>query len=145
MLTTHGMTGSKEYRAWAHMTDRCTKENRHDADRYVGRGIHVHPDWLGPGGFEEFISHIGPAPSVVHSIDRINNAGGYEPGNVRWATPTEQARNRRSNRLIVAFGRTQPLATWAEETGLSAATILARVTTLGWSAERAISTPVRKG
>lgn len=142
--TRHGRTQTREYKIWAHMVDRCTKPGRSDADRYYNRGIQVHPGWVGPGGFEEFISHLGAAPSATHSIDRVDNNRGYEPGNVRWATTKEQARNRRSNRLVTAFGRTQPVAAWAEEFGLKPATFVNRLT-LKWSPEEALTTPLCSG
>lgn len=50
-------------------------------------------EWL--DSFSEFLAHIGPRPGPDYSVDRINNDGDYEPGNVRWATRSEQMRNRR--------------------------------------------------
>jgi hypothetical protein len=88
----HGMTGSKEYRAWLGMKRRCSDVTLHNAHRYVGRGIVVCEEWQ--SDFEAFFRHVGPAPSPSHSLGRINNDRGYEPGNVRWETPSEQARNR---------------------------------------------------
>lgn len=57
-------------------------------------------DPFGDGGFERFLNHIGRRPSGIHSLDRIDNDSGYFPGNVRWATPKEQANNRRSSAQI---------------------------------------------
>lgn len=143
--TTHGMTGTKEYRAWAHMIDRCAHAERQDAHRYHGRGIKVSHDWCGPGGFDIFFAHIGPAPGDGYTVDRIENSQGYEPGNVRWATSSQQARNRRSNHIITAFGRTQSLAAWSEETGLKWCTIFRRLVVAKWSPERALTTPLQAG
>lgn len=142
--TIHGKTKTREYRIWAHMVDRCTKPGRCDADRYYNRGIEVFAGWVGPGGFERFFSYVGPSPTAQHSIDRIDNDSGYEPGNVRWATRREQARNRRSSRLITAFGKTQPLAAWAEEFGVKAPTISNRLA-LGWEPEEALTRPLQHG
>jgi hypothetical protein len=144
VCTKHGKTGTREYRIWAHIVDRCTKPGRSDADRYYNRGIWVHVGWVGPGGFERFLAHLGTAPSASHSVDRKDNDRGYEPGNVRWATKKEQARNRRSNRLITVFGRTQPVAAWAEESRVKSATIINRLA-LGWSPEEALTTPLWAG
>lgn len=62
---------------------------------YGGRGIKVCAAWSGRGGFAAFVNHIGPKPTPQHTLDRIDNDRDYEPGNVRWATYKEQARNRR--------------------------------------------------
>jgi len=86
---------------------------------------------------------MGRKPFPKASIDRKNNNGDYKPSNCRWATEIEQARNTRRNRIITAMGKTQCLAAWAEETGLLADTIQARIDR-GWTEERAVNTPVLK-
>ena len=101
MRTTHGETigekgergRTKEYRAWSHIKSRCYNPKVPCYPRYGGRGIRVCDEWL--GSFTAFLRNVGRAPSPKHSIDRVDNARGYEPGNVRWATATEQSRNRR--------------------------------------------------
>lgn len=82
-----------EYGIWAGIIKRCENRNNHAYPRYGGRGIGICAEWR--HDFPAFLAHVGPRPSPVHSVDRINNDGNYEPGNVRWATPTDQARNRR--------------------------------------------------
>lgn len=91
---------NREYRIWLMMHQRCYNVKHVAYRHYGGRGIGIDPVWhrVVAGmqrGFEEFIRHVGPAPSVRHSIDRINVNRGYTPGNVRWATDAEQAANRR--------------------------------------------------
>ena len=88
----HGRSGSKEYKAWLAMKCRCSDSRRHNAHRYVGRGISVCAAW--DNDFRAFFDHVGLAPSPFHSLGRIDNDRGYEPGNVRWETASEQARNR---------------------------------------------------
>lgn len=97
---------SPEYAIWAGMIERCTNPNiRHWKD-YGGRGITVCERWRGEHGFENFIQDVGrrpegtlPSGRAVYSIDRFpNNDGNYEQGNVRWATPIEQANNRRCSK-----------------------------------------------
>ena len=89
---------TKEYNAWCSMKYRCYNKNFEDYHRYGGRGIKVCERWL--NSFENFLTDVGFAPSPDHSIDRIDNDGHYEPGNVRWATKSEQASNRSTSKHI---------------------------------------------
>jgi hypothetical protein len=77
------------------MIQRCTNPNATGYENYGGRGIKLNPEFL---SFEKFLKHIGPRPSKYHSINRINNNGNYEPGNVEWATASEQAANTRCHK-----------------------------------------------
>jgi hypothetical protein len=88
---THGMTNTKTYRAWCSMMQRCYNQKNVRYGRYGGRGIVVCEEW---GDFRNFYKDMGDKPSPDHSIDRINNDGNYEPGNCRWATRSEQQRNK---------------------------------------------------
>jgi hypothetical protein len=75
------------------MIQRCTNPNEAGYKNYGGRGIRVCDAWL--SSFEAFYAHVGPKLSPKLSLDRIDNDGNYEPGNVRWATRSEQRMNRR--------------------------------------------------
>jgi hypothetical protein len=89
-----------EYRAWCAMKTRCTNRKTRLYHRYGGRGIRVCQEWV--DSYEAFLAHVGRRPSAKHSLDRIDNDGHYEPGNVRWATKKQQGRNRAPPRLHLA-------------------------------------------
>lgn len=137
---THGASRSPEHIAWAGMIARCENARNHAFSRYGGRGITVDPTWR--HSFEAFLADMGHKPTPEHSLDRIDVDGSYEPGNCRWATKKEQARNTRSNRRIQAFGETLTLAQWAERTGIGEATIRRRLR-VGCDPERALTQRVR--
>jgi hypothetical protein len=86
----HGATGSPEYQIWQGMKERCRNPKATSWKNYGSRGIMVKLK-----SFEQFLAEVGPRPSSRHSIDRVNNDLHYQPGNLRWATPKEQASNRR--------------------------------------------------
>jgi len=122
---THGLTDSPEYRTWTDIQTRCHNPNSTSYQNYGGRGIHVCSGWR--ESFESFLSSMGARPSKNHSIDRIDNNRGYEPENCRWATMTEQANNKRNNRLATINGETKTAAQWARENDLSVATVWRRL------------------
>jgi hypothetical protein len=122
------------------MIRRCHNTNHHAYPRYGGRGIHVCDRWR--NSFEAFLEDVPPRPGPEYSLDRIDNDRGYEPGNVRWATATQQARNTRVNHTLTARGETHLLEEWVEITGMPKSTLYNRIHR-GWSDEEAITTPVR--
>jgi hypothetical protein len=83
---------SPEFCAWRHMLDRTTRPTHPYFKDYGGRGISVCHEWQ---DFWVFLSDMGRRPSKMHSLDRINNDGNYEPRNCRWATIHEQNLNRK--------------------------------------------------
>lgn len=131
---------SPEYVIWNNMRARCNNPRTPHYERYGGRGIKVCNRWN--EDFTAFLSDMGCRPSSRHSIERKDNSGDYEPGNCRWATAQEQARNRRSSKIIEVGGVSQTLSEWAEACGISIATIHARLK-LGWTPERAVREPLR--
>jgi hypothetical protein len=137
-VRTHGKSETSEYRIWVQMKDRCSNPKIRNYPKYGGRGITVCERWK--DSFESFYSDMGPRPSLEHSIDRINNDGNYEPGNCRWSTRLEQARNRRNSFRVTYDGVTMSLQMWSEETGIHWKTMRHRLQR-GWSTKAALFTP----
>ncbi len=135
----HGGVDSPEYETWKSMLTRCTNPNSDAWENYGGRGIKVCNRWL--NSFPDFLTDMGPRPSLDYSIDRFpDNDGNYEPGNCRWATVKEQGRNRRTNLNLTVEGETRCLKEWAEISGVNRTTISARLRR-GWSVAEAIFAP----
>lgn len=121
---THGATsGGKRtpiYRIWSGIKERCESPTCKGFQAYGGRGIKLCERW---DKFENFLADMGPRPSHNHSIDRKDNDGNYEPGNCRWATDTEQSRNRSCTVNLSISGRVQCVSAWATELNMSRATL----------------------
>jgi len=117
------------------MINRCYNPATKSYGYYGGRGIIVCDRWR--TSFNNFISDMGWRPDGKYSIERINNNGNYEPGNCRWATTTEQARNKINTRFVTWEGRTLSLKAWAEEKGIGYHLLWDRIVKRRWSLERA--------
>ena len=114
--TVHGLTDSRVHNIWMRMLQRTTNKNCDDYTRYGYGLVGVDPAWL---NFEQFYADMGEPTSALHSIDRIDNSLPYTKTNCRWATATEQARNKTSNKLIEFRGETLCLAEWCEKLKLN--------------------------
>lgn len=110
---THGMKKSPEYNVWRGVKERCLNPNSKDYYRYSCRAP------LGDFSFEAFYAAVGPRPGPEYSIDRIDNNGTYDVGNLRWALLETQANNRKDNILVCYQGQTMSLAKACREAGIS--------------------------
>lgn len=130
-----------EYQLWKKIIRRCYSPTDRSFPHYGGRGIAVCPEWR--ASLELFARDIGPRPSPAHSLDRIDNDGNYEPGNVRWATTTEQNRNRRSCRVLRLGDESHTLSEWSQILGICPGAITARLRA-GWGLALALTAPKRE-
>jgi hypothetical protein len=120
------------------MKQRCTDPKHKGWKRYGGKGITVYPAWN--QSYEQFFSYMGECPKGL-SIDRWPNPdGNYEPGNVRWATPKEQARNTARNVIVTVRGITGCLVELCEHFHVSYGLAQNRIY-CGWPAELAFFSP----
>lgn len=133
---THGMTNTKVFRIWVGMHSRCTNPKETGYENYGGRGIRVCDRWQ---SFEAFLSDMGEPPSSRHQIDRERVNENYEPGNCRWATPKENCRNRRNNRIIEFDGKSLCITEWASRIGVTHQALRRRIDILNWPVERALT------
>ncbi len=135
----HGRTKTSEYNIWSMMKRRCLDPKTPNFGDYGGRGITICERWLIPKvGFENFYNDMGPRPSKDFSLDRIDNNKGYFPENCRWATRTQQARNRRNNYIITAFGKSAPMGEFVGTDPLIYSRVKNRLNS-GWPAELALT------
>lgn len=142
---THGKSYTQLYLAYGSMISRCHSPTNFHYNNYGARGIEVCAAWR--VSYEDFESYVAQLPHFGeegYSLDRIDNDGNYEPGNVRWATEIEQHRNKRTNRMITHDGRTQCLLDWAREAGITQQSLAARLKR-GMSMKEALETPRQSG
>lgn len=137
----HGMSGTPEQHAWINAKRRCNNSKIPGFHRYGARGIKMSPLW--ENDFAAFLQEVGRRPSPLHSLDRIDNNKGYEPGNVRWATAEQQAQNTATCRKITHLGRTQTMSEWARELNLHPHTIHGRLKK-GWPISQVLSQEKRQ-
>ena len=132
-------------RIWYGMVRRCSSDGSAPwmQDKYYARGIRVCDRWIGQHGFDNFLIDMGPRPSPRHSIDRINTLLGYSPENCRWATLSEQARNRKNTTALTLGRETMCRTDWANRYGMSDG-ILCRRLERGMDLQEALNKPVVK-
>lgn len=144
--------GSRTYRGFKYnnynaMIQRCHNPASQAYGDYGARGIEVYPPWR--ESFERFVddlyNEIGRRPKGLQ-LDRADNSKGYEPGNLRWATRTEQANNKRNNCYLTLFGRTATPRQWVESGLVAEGLTVDRIhdrKAKGWGDKKTLSLPVR--
>lgn len=142
--TKHGQASNykptAEYRTFCGAKSRCQNPNDKAYENYGGRGISFCFN-----SFQEFFAEVGKRPTIRHTIERINNEGNYEKGNIRWATRKEQSNNTRRSRLITYQGVIKTATQWSEDFNVSLQTITTRIDRSKWCIECALTRPISKG
>lgn len=139
---THGCSETRLYYAWSLMISRCERPKNRAYKYYGQRGITVCDEWHDFLNFKAWVD--ATKPEGEYTLDRIDNNKGYSPDNCRWADKKTQANNRRSNVEIEYNGETHNLSEWSELLGFDYKRVHNRIHKLGWTFEKAISTPVDK-
>lgn len=140
---THGGKHSRLYNIWCGMKERCYRPTSGAYSRYGGRGIEICEEWLDDfAAFRIWAEANGYQPNLT--IDRRDNDGHYSPSNCRWATKAEQNRNHSRVHMVEVDGQKVPLIDLAEKAGLKPYTVRQRIFRMGWSVERALTTPAKR-
>ena len=140
---THGMSGTRLYRIYRDMKNRCNGLKKRDKANYYDRGITVCDEWKTFEAFRDWALANGYRDDLT--IDRIDNDKGYSPNNCRWATRVEQNRNTRQNHYITYNGETHTMREWADILGIKYATLKSRLDSYNWTVEEAFNTRILKG
>lgn len=136
----HGMTKTRTFKSWESMKQRCLNKNAPDYPHYGARGITIDERWA--ANFNSFLEDMGERP-VDKTLDRKNVNGNYEPSNCRWATRSEQQRNKTNSLLIEWQGVARGAADWSDLVGIPAKIIFDRIRA-GWTPSDALTKPNRK-
>lgn len=138
--TTHGLHRHPLYKVWKGMMQRCHSETDRSYPRYGGRGIRVCQQWHDVG---KFIADMEPSYRKGLQLERADNDADYTPSNCRWATTSEQQRNKRSNIRITIGGETKVLSEWCLVYGIRYQLAWERIVVQGWQPIEALTKPAR--
>lgn len=136
---THGMSGTRLYRTWVAIKERCDYPKHASFKNYGALGITYCAAWARFEAFRDWAISSGYDDAL--QIDRKETTGDYCPENCRWVTAKVNSNNKRNNRCLTIDGRTQTVAMWRQEMGLPRALIYLRLSK-GWTARNAVMTPV---
>lgn len=138
----HGGGRTRLYKIWANMKTRCNNPRSPRYADYGGRGIFICDEWQLFGSFQSWAMANGYRDDLT--IDRIDNNKGYCPENCRWVTQKVQCNNKRNNNLLTYNGETLTISEWAQRLNVNYFSLHDRITKLGWSAEKALATPIKE-
>ena len=136
----HDLCGTRIHSIWSKMKGRCYCVTDAKYPRYGGRGIKICERWQ---KLENFYADMGDPPSGEYSIDRIDNDGNYEPENCRWATTTQQQRNKSTNHRFEYQGKLRPISEIAELCGIDHQTLYHRLVEAELPVEEATTRPLK--
>lgn len=127
---------AKEWISWRCAKNRCYNK-KNPSYKYCGaKGIVMCDAWR--YNFRQFFADMGYAPSPQHTIDRIDNTKGYEPGNCRWATPYEQQLNTTKVKWFTIDNETKCFSDWCRAMGINSGTVSSRLR-MGWNIKDALT------
>lgn len=138
----HRMSRTRLYSIWRDMKTRCYNVNAPNYKNYGGKGIRVCDEWLEPTKFFDWALESGYSDELT--LERVSLDGNYEPRNCKWITLSEQQRNKTTSRLVEINGQSRCLEEWCEIFNMPYKTVHHRIDCLGWDAEKALTTPIRK-
>lgn len=138
--TSHGDSGTRLFKIWESMHERCERKKHTRYKDYGGRGISVCEEWKEYLPFKDWAIKNGYNEKLT--IDRIDYNKGYEPSNCRWATVKEQQNNKRTNHVVEYNGKAYTLSQLSELCGIKSTTLRERLRQK-WSVEEAVTKPVR--
>ncbi len=141
--TTHGHSSKRTptYQVWDGVIQRCTNKKNQAYKNYGGRGIRVSGKWL---KFENFLKDMGEKPTTKHSIERIDNNGGYESQNCKWILLSKQHINKRTNFMITYKQIAMPLSEWAKKYNIHPSTLRNRIVRSRWPIDKSLTLPLIK-
>lgn len=141
-LSTVNGKKTRLYNIWVRMKQRCYDKNASDYYRYGGKGVKVCDEWK--NNYENFHNWaMNNGYDDTLTIERKDFRGDYNPANCTWIPIEKQARNKKTNHFIEYKGKRKTLAEWSELTNINSSTIRQRLN-LGWTVEKALTTPVRR-
>lgn len=137
----HGLTNSRLYSIWSNIKARCNNPKNYEFKYYGGKGVCICQEWTDFSAFYEWAINHGYNDKLTIKRDNVN--GNYCPENCKWILPDKQYLNRTDSHFVTAFGKTQTIKEWSDETGIKYGTIERRINAYHWPAERAVSEPPR--
>ena len=140
---THGMSGTRLYRCYHDMKNRCKGTAKRSKGNYHDRGITYCKEWDTFEAFYNWALSHGYRDDLT--LDRIDNDKGYSPDNCRWATRGEQNNNTRQNHSITYRGETHTMRQWADILGINYKTLKSRIDCYHWSIEDAFTIRILRG